>query len=132
MRTLAAAVLVLLSTQIANAGERSDVWAQLARLDSATSLTAYRYWTCTEAAAKEVANRDKVTPSSLMTGWAAKEAAGQCASRGRAMIAAAGWSRAAMVKAAVRRANVEVARQVRHGEPGWVCAVEGQGCPVTR
>jgi hypothetical protein len=131
MRTVAAAVCLLLSAQIVDAGERSAVWSHLARLDARASLAAYWYWQCTAAAAKDAAARDKVTPSSLMTDSAAKEAAEHCASLGRALIAAAGWSRAAIVKAAVRRANVEAARRIRHGEPGWACAVESRGCPIT-
>jgi hypothetical protein len=130
MRTVAAAVCLLLSAQIVDAGERSAVWSHLARLDARASLAGYWYWECTAAAAKELASRDNVSPSRIMAEWAAREAAGQCASLGRALIATVGWSRAARIKAVVRHANAETALQVRN-PPGWACAVESRGCPIT-
>jgi hypothetical protein len=52
-RKLAAAVLALISAQIASAGDREAPWAELARLNIGLTLAAYWYWACTDLARRQ-------------------------------------------------------------------------------
>ena len=125
MRALLAAVVLLLSAQMASAGERAAFFRQLHRLPVSASLQAFLYLECTEPAAKDAASRDNVSPAQIMADWAASEAAVQCTSEGKALSAAAGPKRAATLKAMVRRINIEQALAVRRQDPVMVCAVPG-------
>lgn len=130
MRPLSAAVILLMSAHGAAAGQREALFDRLGRLDANSSLTAYMYLECAEAATKDAASQDKVSPSRIMADWAARQGMARCASRGRALVASVGWSETAMLKVIVHRASIEAALNVRDPRPLAICAVEWHGCSM--
>jgi hypothetical protein len=132
MRKLGAVAVLLLSGHAAladNGDERAALFDAMSGLKTRAWFSAYLYLECTDAAAKEAANADKASPAAWMADWAATEAAKQCSTEGRALIAGAGARKGKRLKAMVHRANVETALEVRRGGPLIAIAPAGQTKP---
>jgi hypothetical protein len=119
MRALGLLLGLTLLGSGAAAGDKAALWTALSKLDASASLSAYEFAECAEAAARDGALRDTVTPSQIMAETVATEAAKQCD---------AGNTQAEAIKAIVHRLNVETALAVRRGEPLMVCAVGRHPC----
>lgn len=119
-KIFAAASVLLLSTHVTSADPFDDHVRALGR---DVAIPAYEYLDCAEAAAKEAARLDPVTPSSWMSDWAAIQAAQKCEPEGKALVAAAGNAQADAITAMVHKASVEAALSVRRPPQPILCAV---------
>ncbi|MBO0764840.1 MAG: hypothetical protein J2P50_09675 [Hyphomicrobiaceae bacterium] len=132
MKAWIAAVALVLSTQGAVASDRIAFWDRLAALSADDSLAAFEYLECAEPAAKDLASKDKVTPSSLMGDSVAKAIEEQCAAEGAKLFTSVDAKTGAELKAIVHKISWQTLIVIRSGGPTWACASEWRGCPFTK